>query len=73
MARLMPLEFGMYYKIQFSTIIRGHHVYKYRWTPVIGELLAVRKDHSEEAKTYDSHSIGVFKGEMLCGHIPIEL
>ena len=73
MDRLVPLDFEMFYKIQFSANIRGHHVYKRHWTPAIGELLTVKKDDPEEAKMHDKHAVGVYRGETLSIHIPMEL
>ena len=62
------------YKIDFSTVIRGHHIYKTVWTPFKGEILICRKDNREEAKLHDEHAIGIYqKDSVLVGHIPIEL
>jgi len=60
MARESPVEFKMYFKIHFETVIRGHHVYKHTWTPVLDEVLECEEDTRAEAKEYDSNSIGVY-------------
>ena len=67
-------KYEMYYKVEFNSVIRGHHVYKECWTPIMGETVLARKDTREEAIEYDKYAIGIFKKqEKLVGHIPIEL
>ena len=83
MARAMPVEFKMYFKVDFDTIIRGHHVYKSVWTPKTHEILECEKDTRAEAKEHDENAIGVYKPptgtkqpnskKTLAGHVPIEL
>lgn len=73
MARLNKLEFEMRYKIQFNNVIRGHHVYKDDWTPKVGEKLEAKKDTREEAIANDMYAIGLYRGDKLVGHIPIEI
>ena len=73
MSRLDKLEFQICYKIQFNNVVRGHHIYKDDWTPKIGEILEAKKDMREEAVAYDKYAIGLYKGDKLVGHIPIEI
>ena len=79
MARIRPVDFEMVYKLNFETVIRGHHVYKAVWGPEIGEKLECYEDTRKEAKDYDKHSAGIFKlsskegKKTLVGHIPVEL
>ena len=76
MARLSPIKFEMGYKIEFQTAIRGHHIYKDVWVPLIGQELICKADNREEAKEYDKNAIGVFKTgdpETMVAHLPIEL
>ena len=76
MARLSPIKFEMGYKIEFQTAIRGHHIYKDVWVPLIGQELICKADNREEAIEYDKNTIGVCKTgdpETLVGHLPIEL
>ena len=54
-------SFAMFHETKFKSVIRGHHVYKVRWTPVIGEKLTGKKDSREEAKAYDDFAVGLFK------------
>ena len=71
----------MFYETKFTSVIRGHHGYKARWTPVIGEKLLCKNDKREEAKAYDDFAVGLYKdgkdssscSDVLVGHVPIEL
>ena len=49
MARSSELGFTMLYKIEFVGPIRGHHVYKDSWTPILGEKLICKPDPRDEA------------------------
>ena len=76
MARLSPIKFEMGYKIEFQTAIRGHHICKDVWVPLIVQELICKADNREEAIEYDKNAICVFKTgdpETLVGHLPIEL
>ena len=74
MSRTEIINYEMLYKIEFTCGVRGHHVYKTTWTPVLNEKLDCKKDNREEALSHDKHSVGVFKKDgTLVGHIPIEL
>ena len=50
MARGLPVQFKMYFKVEFETIIRGHHVYKGAWSPVMDQLLECKPDTCAVAK-----------------------
>ena len=73
MARSLPMEFKMYFKVDFETVIRGHHVYKSVWSPVIDQVLECKRDTRAEAQ--DRYSVYLISNqkETLAGHIPIEL
>ena len=73
MARLNRVEFQMRFKVQFNSVVRGHHIYKDDWTPKIGEILEAKKDTREEVVANDKYAIGLYKGDKLVGHIPIEI
>ena len=73
-------NYEMFHEIEFNTAIRGHHVYKEKWTLFVGEKLICRKDNHKEATEFDIHAIGgVYKDvspsreDNLVGHVPIEL
>ena len=63
------------YEVEFSSVIRGHHVYKAAWSPIIGESLACRKDDRKEAKEHDEYAVGTYleADNKLVGHVPMEL
>ena len=47
-------------------------------TKVVGLLLwekslNVKKTTRKETLCYDSHALGVYKGDVLIGHVPIEI
>ena len=48
------------YEVEFSSVIRGHHVYKAAWSPVIGESLACRNDDRKEAEEHDEYAVGTY-------------
>ena len=80
MARESPVEFKMYFKIHFETVIRGHQVYKRTWTPIFDQVLECEQDTRAEAREYDANAIGVYQEvkqpesiKKLVGHVPIEL
>ena len=77
MARSLPMEFKMYFKVDFETVIRGHHVYKSVWSPVMDQVLKCKRDTCAEAQEHDSKAIGVYlisnQEETLAGHVSIEL
>ena len=77
MARSLPVEFKMYFKVDFETVIRGHHVYKSVWSPVMDQVFDCKRDTRAEAQEHDSTAIGVYlisnQKEMLAGHVRIEL
>ena len=39
----------------------------------MGEKLKCKKDDRKEALDYDSHAVGVYKRDVLIGHVPIEI
>ncbi len=51
-------------------VVRGHHVYKSIWTPVLGEMLTVGV---EDGNSEDQYAIGVYRSSILVGHAPREL
>lgn len=81
MARVRPRERELKraFCLKFQSVVRGHHVYKTIWTPVIGERLICKHDTREKAKLFDDYAVGIYKDEAdgeekhLVGHVPIEL
>ena len=65
------------YEVQFTSVIRGHHIYKSVWTPTLGEKLTCREDDRKEARQHDEYAIGTYLEDNtdreLVGHVPMEL
>ena len=54
---------GVYEK---ESVVRGHHVYKISWTPVIGEELMLETEDDNED---DEHTVAVMKDGDIVGHV----
>lgn len=52
-----------------ESVIRGHHIYKTMWTPVVGETLGVAR---ETDNGHDHFAIAVMKASLIVGHVPRE-
>ena len=48
------------YEVEFSSVIRGHHVYKLTWSPTLGESMACKEDECKEAKEHDEFAVGTY-------------
>ena len=53
----------------WESVVRGHHIYKDIWTPLIGEILFCDR---EEDNSEDSFAISVIKDGNIVGHAPRE-
>ena len=54
-------------ELRRESCIRGHHVYKSLWNPVLGEvLLCEKKPHNAT----DRYSVAVTKRGVVVGHLP---
>ena len=54
---------------RIESSVRGHHVYKDVWSPVIGDELLVQV---EEHNTFDEFAMAVMKNSDVVGHVPLE-
>ena len=52
-----------------ESVVRGHHIFKRIWTPVIGEVVTVAR---EAGNTEDRFADAVTKDDMVVGHVPHE-
>ena len=43
------------------------------WSSIAGKKLNTKPDNREEAKDYDKVAIGVYRGDLLVAHVPIEI
>ena len=55
------VNYKLLHETKFTSVIRGHHVYKTIWSGVVGEVLEVKPDKSTDALNYDRFVMGVFK------------
>ena len=54
-------------RFEFSSVIRGHHVYKDIFTPTIGKILQSRR---EPDNSYDSFAVAIIENDTIVGHVP---
>ena len=50
-----------------SSVVKGHHVYKFVWTPVIGQKLNTKLEEDNE---HDKHAVAVLLDDQIVGHLP---
>ena len=50
-----------------SSVVKGHHVCKFVWMPVIGQEL---KTKLEEDNEHDKHAVAVLLDDQIVGHLP---
>ena len=53
-----------------DSVVRGHHIYKTYWMPVVGEELTLETEHDNE---HDEHAVAVMKDGYIVGHVPRSL
>ena len=58
------------FTFQVRSVVRGHHVYKTVWTPVVGERLSLSPEDENE---HDTHAVAVLREEAVVGHAPRHL
>ena len=49
---------------EFHSVVRGHHVYKTVWTPIIDKMLQVAWENTSE---HNEYAIAITKGECMLG------
>lgn len=55
---------------ELQSYIRGQHVYKDVWTPVVGEVLLLQR---EPDNVRDNRAVAVLKEGQVVGHIPYNI
>ena len=55
---------------QVVSFVRGHHVYHWTWMPVVGEMLPVKRELTNE---HDRFTVAVLKDGDVVGHVPRSL
>lgn len=60
------------FTFDYDSVIRGHHIYKSIWTPVVGETLSLTLDSGNE---HDIYAVGLVKDDhgAIVGHAPREV
>ena len=56
------------YGYRKMSVIRGYHIYKSFWTPVIGEGMAVKVEDGDEC---NDDAVVVMKAGCVVGHVPL--
>ena len=51
----------------YCSSVRGHHIYKEIWSPVLGEILTCTQ---EQTNVHDIYAVAVKKGTDIVGHVP---
>ena len=55
---------------RLESTVRGHHIHKYTWTLLIGEVLQTATERLNE---HDRFAVAIMKDENTVGHIPREI
>ena len=58
---------GVSKSFQFTSFVRGHHVYHTSWTPRTGEVLVVKIEIHNE---HDRFAMAIIKDGEVVGHVP---
>ena len=61
----MAAESMEFYMLEST--VRGHHVYKVTWTPVVGQVLHV------QSNTYDRFAVATHLNDVVVGRMPREI
>ena len=65
--RLMASQGSSDSSFEKASMIRGHHIYKSIWTPVVGEELTLQQ---EDGNDHDIHAVAVVGDGDVVGHVP---
>ena len=50
-----------------ESVIRGHHIYKWIWRPLVGKALTLER---KEGNTQDRFAVSLLKDTIVVGHVP---
>ena len=70
MASEIPTADGDLETFEFSSYIRGYHVYKEVWMPAMEEMLLLRREPTNET---DRNAVAVLNEDGVVGHVPFNL
>ena len=60
----------LYFHASYRSVVRGFHVYKTIWTPVVNEVHPTLQEHGNPE---DRYAVSVMKDYDIVGHVPREL
>ena len=55
---------------EFDSYIRGYHAYRDIWSPVVGEILLLKR---EPDNLVDASVVAVWKEDKIVGHVPYNI
>lgn len=55
---------------EWTSFVRGHHVYCREWTPAVGEVLSLKQ---EPDNCRDRFAVAVLRNGRVVGHIPMSV
>ena len=67
---MATVSVGAYFQVSFSSVVRGFHVYKDVWSPVVNAKHSTQQEHGN---TEDQYAVAVMNGGIVVGHVPREL
>ena len=53
-------------EFQLESCVRGHHIYKSTWTPLLGEVLHCK---IESGNAQDRYAVGIQRRNTVVGHV----
>ena len=56
--------------LEIHSFLRGYHVYMEIWTPVVGEILVLKR---EPTNRHDIHAVVIYRDTKIVGHVPYNL
>ena len=59
-----------YFCASYTNVVRGFHVYKDIWTPVLIEVHPTQQEHGNPE---DMYTVSILKDEIIVGNIPRNL
>ena len=62
LSKYIPME-----ATRFSSVIRGHHIYKEIWEPIHGQILQCER---ESNNTFDPFVVSIINDCKIVGHVP---
>ncbi len=58
------------FRVSFGSVVRGFHIYKFIWTPVVNDEHSVQQ---ERGNAEDQYAVAIINNDLIVGHVPREL